>query len=364
MALQLVDHVAVSLDAPNTDPLHGTKYDFKRDLVGYGRSSIDPHWPNEAKIAVSFVINYEEGAERSLLNGDGQTESVLWEQAHVAERIGSRDPKIESDYDYGSRVGVWRLLNMFERHKIRTTIYAVGQALEKNLPLAQAFVEGGHEIASHGYRWIPYHNMSPEEEKLYMYRQMQSLKSTTGVYPVGWFVGRCSPHTKALIHEVHEEFGEPLLYEADCFSDDLPYWVDVPAEEQHAQPKGMLMLPYSYDNNDLKYQIAPGTWGSSGAFLEYLKSSFDVLYAEGLEGRPKMMTIGLHCRISGKPGRFAAVESFVKYVEQHPEVWITTRKEIASHWHTNFPYAKSTEQDSVVSDGEHQNEEAIISARI
>ncbi|KIV80980.1 hypothetical protein PV11_08435 [Exophiala sideris] len=347
MALQTVDHVAISLDAPNADPLHGTKYDFERDLIGYGRYSIDPKWPNNAKIAVSFVINYEEGAERSLLNGDSQTENVLWEQPHVAARIGSRDPKIESDYDYGSRVGAWRLLNMFEKHNIRTTIYAVGQAFEKNPPLAKASVEGGHEIASHGYRWIPYHNMSPEEEKLYIHRQMQSLKASTGGYPVGWFVGRCSSHTQALIHEVHEELGTPLLYEADCFSDDLPYWTDVPAEKHLPNPKGMLMLPYTYDNNDLKYQIAPGTWGSSGAFLEYLKSSFDVLYAEGLEGRPKMMTIGLHCRISGKPGRFAAVQSFVKYIEQQPDVWITTRKDIAMHWRTTFPYTRIKEQEEV-----------------
>ncbi|EXJ74360.1 uncharacterized protein A1O5_02656 [Cladophialophora psammophila CBS 110553] len=342
MALQTVDHVAISLDAPNVDPLQGTKYDFKRDLVGYGRDSIHPRWPNDAKIAVSFVINYEEGAERSLLNGDGQTESVLWEQAHVAPRVGSRDPKIESDYDYGARVGVWRLLNMFEKNNIRTTINAVGQALEKNIPLARSLVEGGHEIASHGYRWVPYHNMSPEEEKQYILRQMQCLKATTGRYPSGWFVGRCSSHSKALIHEVHEELGAPLLYEADCFSDDLPYWADVPAEYNADRPKGMLMLPYSYDNNDLKYQIAPGTWGSSSAFLEYLKSSFDVLYAEGLEGRPKMMTIGLHCRISGKPGRFAAVQSFVRYVQQQPDVWITTRKDVALHWHTTFPYVRKS----------------------
>ncbi|KPI35320.1 Chitin deacetylase 1 [Cyphellophora attinorum] len=326
---------------------HGTKYDFARDLIGYGRQSINPRWPGNAKIAVSFVINYEEGAERSLLNGDGQTESVLWEQPHVPERIGSRDTKIESDYDYGSRVGVWRLLNMFEHNGISTTINAVGQALEKNLPLTQALVDGGHEIASHGYRWVPYHNMTPEEEKLYILRQMYSLKSTTGSYPVGWFVGRCSPHTKALIHEAHEELDAPLLYEADCFSDDLPYWTDVPAEQNATNPKGMLMLPYSYDNNDLKFQIAPGSWGSSSAFLEYLQSSFDVLFAEGVQGMPKMMTIGLHCRISGKPGRFAAVESFVQYIKQRPDVWITTRKDIAQHWHKTFPYVRkhSTQGD-------------------
>ncbi|GAM88032.1 hypothetical protein ANO11243_060610 [Dothideomycetidae sp. 11243] len=340
-ALQAEDGVACTLDAPNIDPLRGTKYDFARDLIGYGRDSLDPQWPDDAKIAVSFVINYEEGGERSLLEGDIQTESIMWEQAHVPVRF-TRDPKIESDYEYGSRVGVWRLLNMFEKYDAPVTIYAVGQALEKNPSAARAFVNGGHEIASHGYRWIPYHNMSPREEKIYIKRQLQSLKETTGSYPGGWFIGRCSPHTRALIHEVHQEEKIPLLYSSDAFNDDLPYWVDVPAESSVSDPQGLLMMPYSYDCNDLKYQIAPGNWGSHTAFADYLKATFDTLYSEGLEGRPKMMSIGLHCRIAGKPGRAAAIESFLKHIAEKEGVWLTTRKSIALHWREKFPYRRQS----------------------
>ncbi|KAH8817047.1 chitin deacetylase 1 [Xylogone sp. PMI_703] len=340
LPLQAVDHVAISLDAPNADPLQGTKYDFPRDLVGYGRESLDPKWPNGAKIAVSFVINYEEGAERSLLNGDSQTESHMWEQGDVPKRVGSRDPKIESDYDYGSRVGVWRLLNIFEKYGVKVTLYAVGQALEMNPAVAKAFVSGGHEVASHGYRWVPYHNMTPEEEKQYIVRQMHSLKATCGIYPTGWFIGRCSPHTKTLIHEAHEELDAPLLYSSDAFADDLPYWTDVPSEKDSLDPKGMLLIPYSYDNNDLKFQVSSGSWGSASAFQEYLQNAFDVLYAEGQDGSPKMMSIGLHCRVSGKPGRFAAVEKFLKYILQKEDVWITTRREIAVHWREKYPYQR------------------------
>jgi peptidoglycan/xylan/chitin deacetylase (PgdA/CDA1 family) len=185
--------------------------------------------------------------------------------------------------------------------------------------------------------------MNPKEEKQYIRRQLQSLKATTGSYPAGWFIGRCSSHTRALIHEVHQEENIPLLYSSDVFNDDIPYWSDVPAEKNSEKPKGMLMMPYSYDCNDLKYQIAPGTWSSHTAFSDYLKSSFDTLYVEGIEGRPKMMTIGLHCRISGKPGRFSAVESFVKYILEKEDVWLTTRKEIALHWRENFPYRRHSQ---------------------
>lgn len=185
--------------------------------------------------------------------------------------------------------------------------------------------------------------MSPKEEKEYIKRQLKSLRTTTGSYPAGWFVGRCSCHTRALIHEVHREENIPLLYSSDVFNDDIPYWIDVPAEKHSENPRGLLMMPYSYDCNDLKYQIAPGSWSSHTAFSDYLKASFDTLYAEGVEGRPKMMTIGLHCRISGKPGRFSAVESFVKYILGKEDVWLTTRKEIALHWREKFPYRRESD---------------------
>ncbi|RQM04849.1 hypothetical protein DH86_00004071, partial [Scytalidium sp. 3C] len=260
------------------------------------------------------------GAERTPLNGDLQSENRLWEQSDIQPRIGERAMNVESDYDYGSRVGIWRLLELFESHGFPTTIYAVGQALEKNREVAEALPKGGHEIASHAYRWVDYHGMSPEMEKKYIERQLVSLKETTGQYPVGWYYGRLSPHSKALVHEVFAEKNLPLLYEADTYADDLPYWVDVPNEKDSSNPQGMLMIPYSYDCNDLKY-CAPAGWGSMGAFEEYLKSAFDVLYAEGSRGKPKMMTIGLHCRISGKPGRFTAVQNFVKYIAKKEHVW-------------------------------------------
>ncbi|KUJ06857.1 chitin deacetylase 1 [Mollisia scopiformis] len=329
-----------ALDAPSVDPLQGTKYDFPRDSVGFGRKSLNPEWPNGAKIAVSFVINYEEGAERTVLNGDERSENALWEQSHVPFRMGERATNVESDYDYGSRVGVWRLLDIFERHRMPVTAYAVGMALEKNPEVAKAFVDGGHEVASHAYRWIDYHGMKPDEEKEYIIRQLESLKKSTGQYPVGWYYGRLSPYSKGLLHEVFSEMNLPLLYEADTYADDIPYWVDVPVEKDHSSPRGMLMMPYTYDCNDLRYAVPAGAWGSMGAFEEYLKSAFDVLYAEGQRGSPKMMTIGLHCRISGKPGRSTAVEKFVEYIASKEDVWVTTRKDIALHFREKFPYQK------------------------
>lgn len=194
--------------------------------------------------------------------------------------------------------------------------------------------------------------MAPEEEKGYISRQMKSLKLTTGVYPSGWFIGRCSPHTKALIHEVHEEFKAPLLYSSDAFCDDIPYWIDVPSEEHRQDQAGMLLVPYSYDANDLKFQISHGSWGSATAFFDYLRDSFDTLYVEGMEGTPKMMTIGLHCRISGKPGRFNVVERFVKYILEKEDTWITTRKEISLHWRRTFPYQRHKGQEQVANKGE------------
>ena len=233
------------LDASNIDVLRGTDFDFPRDHVGYGRKSLDLTWPNGAKIAVSFVINYEEGAERTVLNGDAQSESHLWEQSAIPPREGERALNVESDYDYGSRVGVWRLLDLFEEHDMPVTVYAVGQALERNPEATHAFMQKGHEIASHAYRWIDYHNMDPDLEKQYISRQLQCVKELTGEYPVGWYYGRLSPRSRALVHEVYSSMETPLLYESDSYADDIPYWVDVPAERNAPNPTGMLMIPYS-----------------------------------------------------------------------------------------------------------------------
>lgn len=247
MATHNPDGSATSLDATNIDPLRDTVYDFPRDLVGYGRSPPNARWPNGAKIAVSFVINYEEGAERSVQNGDAQSENRLWEQSdNKPAQQGARSLNPESDYDYGARVGVWRLLDCFGKHHMPVTAFAVGQAFEKNPAVAAAFCQNGHEIASHGYRWVTYNGMTPELEKEYVKRQLESLKASTGKYPVGWYYGALSPRSKAIIHEVYQEMGIPLLYESDSYCDDLPYWVDVPAEKDASDPKGMLMVPYSW----------------------------------------------------------------------------------------------------------------------
>ena len=234
-----------ALDAPNADPLQRTKYDFPRDLVGYGRNSLTLHWPNGARVAVSFVINYEEGAERTVVNGDESSETHLWEQSNIQARQGERALNVESDYEYGSRVGVWRLLNLFEEHCMPITAYAVGQALERYPDIIHAFMQNGHEIASHAYRWVDYHSMDADLEKQYIVRQLECLKKMTGTYPVGWYYGRLSPRSRALVHEVYSAMKIPLLYEADTYADDVPYWVDVPAEKGTPNPQGMLMLPYT-----------------------------------------------------------------------------------------------------------------------
>ncbi|EMC96244.1 carbohydrate esterase family 4 protein [Baudoinia panamericana UAMH 10762] len=223
------------------------------------------------------------------MNGDSASESALWEQTDRPARPGERAINAESDYEYGSRVGIWRMLNLFEAHGIPITCYAVGQALQMNPPVGRALKEGGHEIASHAYRWIDYHSMSPELEKQYIARQLQVLKELTGEYPVGWYYGRLSPRSRALVWEVYHEMGVPLKWESDSYADDLPYWVDVPAEAETPKPEGMLMLPYTYDNNDLKFHSPTGCF-SPQAFFEYLQAAFDTLLEEGQAGRPKMVS--------------------------------------------------------------------------
>ncbi|KAK5125089.1 hypothetical protein LTR08_005444 [Meristemomyces frigidus] len=333
---------APALDAANLDPFANSKFDFPRDLIGYGRHPPSAQWPGGAKIAVSFVVNYEEGAERTVLNGDSHSESALWEQSERAAREGQRALNAESDYEYGSRVGIWRLLNLFESHDFPVTAYAVGQALERNPAVATALKEGGHEVASHAYRWLDYHDMSEDLERAYVRRQLEVLKRLTGSYPQGWYYGRLGPRSRGLVHEVYREVGAELVWEGDDYSDDLPHWRDVPAEEGEAGAGGMLMVPYTYDNNDLKFHSPTGVF-SPQAFYEYLVAAFDTLYAEGCAGRAKMMTIGLHCRIIGKPARFQALKRFVEYVDAKAkgEVWVARRVDIARHWRDKFPYREA-----------------------
>ncbi|KXT01579.1 hypothetical protein AC578_6355 [Pseudocercospora eumusae] len=316
------------LYAANSDPHAGTKYDFERDFVGYGRHPPQAQWPNDAKIAVSFVINYEEGAEQNVQNGDGQSENALTEQSDRPPRPGQRSMNTESDFEYGSRVGIWRMLNTFEAHNMPVTIYAVGQALEKNPAVIQAFKDGEHEIASHAYRWIDYHDMDEALEKEYIVRQLKCLEELTGEYPVGWYYGRLSPRSKALVFEAYKELGIPLCWESDSYCDDLPYWSDVPAEAdlpagaQSAGPQGMLMLPYTYDANDLKFHSPSGVF-SPQAFYEYLQSAFDILE---IYGTFVIATTLCYTNIA------QALKRFVEYISAKPGVWVTRRKDIAEHW--------------------------------
>ncbi|PGH16036.1 hypothetical protein AJ79_02016 [Helicocarpus griseus UAMH5409] len=314
-------------------------YDFPRDLIGYGEKSLNPQWPSNAKIAVSFVINYEEGAEHTVLNGDLHSESHLWEASGSTPHIQERAVNVESEYDYGARAGVWRLFRLFNKHGMKYTLYAVGKALEDNPAVAKSSVENGHDVASHAYRWIDYHSMPPEQEKEYIKKGIESIRDICGQAPKGWFYGRLSPRSHALVWDVYKEMGLPLLWNSDSYADDVPYWVDVPAERDAEDPQGMLMIPYSYDCNDYKFNVATG-FGAPKDFYDHVKGAFDVLYEEGVEGAPKMMTIGLHCRCIGKPARFAALKRFVEYVAGKEGVWVATRTQIAEHFRERFPYKR------------------------
>lgn len=314
-------------------------FDFPRNLIGYGEESHHPQWPNGAKIAVSFVINYEEGGENTVLNGDAHSENSLWEAPGAPPHVGERAINIESEYDYGARAGVWRLFRLFEKHQFKYTLYAVGRALEQNPAVARYSVAHGHDIASHAYRWIDYHAVSAEQEKVYIRQGIEAIKATSGVYPKGWYYGRLSPRSHALVWDVFQEMGLPLLWESDSYADDVPYWVDVPAEKDSPSPQGMLMVPYSYDCNDYKFYVNTG-FSAPMDFYDHIRGAFDVLYQEGCDGMPKMMTIGLHCRAAGKPARFAALQKFVEYIAAKEGVWVATRTEIAEHFRAKFPYRR------------------------
>jgi putative urate catabolism protein len=292
---------------------------YPRDLVGYGGDPPVAGWPNGARLALSFVLNYEEGGEASVLHGDPTSEVYLHEVPGNVPRVGERDLNVESVYEYGARAGFWRILRLFTARRLTLTVYAVGMALERNPQAARAMTEAGFEVASHGWRWIDYHGVPEHEERADLRRAIQAIERTTGQRPVGWYTGRISPRTRRL---VVEEGG--FLYDSDSYADDLPYWVKV-------EGKAHLVIPYTLDNNDMKFAVQNG-FDHGEAFFHYLRDAFDVLYAEGAE-RPKMMSVGLHCRLAGRPGRAAALMRFLDYACSHDRVWITTRAEIARHWH-------------------------------
>jgi putative urate catabolism protein len=291
-----------------------------RDLVGYGASPPDPQWPGGARLAVSFVLNYEEGGERSVLEGDAESESYLHEVVGAPPVVGARSPTTESGFEFGSRVGFWRVHRIFKKHGLPLTVYAVGRALEQNPDAGRAMAEAGWEVASHGWRWFDYAGMPEDEEREHIRLAIAAIEQACGIRPVGWYTGRVSDNTRRL---VVEEGG--FLYDSDDYSDELPFWVDV-AGTQH------LVIPYTLDVNDMKFLI-PNGFATGDDFYTYLVDTFEQLCEEG--GR--MMNVGLHCRIVGRPGRARALDRFLEHVRSREGVWVTTRAEIARHWHKAHP---------------------------
>lgn len=294
-----------------------------RDMVGYGRAPPDPQWPGRARLALQFVINYEEGGESCILHGDAAAEAFLSEIVGAEPLYGVRHMNMESLYEYGSRAGFWRLHRLFAERKLPATVFAVGMALERNPEAAAAMVEAGFEIAGHGWRWIDYQHVDADTEREHIRLAVEAIARLTGSRPLGWYTGRCSPNTRTLVVE-HGGF----VYDADSYADELPYWVEV-------QDRRHLVVPYTLDANDMRFATAQG-FNSGDQFFAYLRDSFDLLYAEGARA-PKMMSVGLHCRLVGRPGRAASLARFLDHVLSHGDVWVCRRIDIARHWHARHP---------------------------
>ena len=299
---------------------------YPRDLVGYGRQRPDPGWPGRARVALQIVLNYEEGGERSILHGDRESEAFLGEVVTMTPLPGVRNLQIESTYEYGTRVGLWRLLRLFAERDLRVSVFAVAMALERHPEAARAIVEAGHEVVSHGWRWIDYQFVDETVEREHLARAVESLTKTTGQRPLGWYTGRLGPNTRRL---VVEEGG--FLYDADAYNDDLPYWVEV-------EGRPHLVVPYTLDTNDMKF-ASPGGFATGDEWLRYMCDAFDTLYAEGAE-HPAMMSLGLHLRLIGRPGRFRALARFLDHVARHDGVWICRRVDIARHWIARHPFRR------------------------
>ena len=295
--------------------------DYPRDLIGYGETPPDPAWPGGARIAVQIVMNYEEGGEASILHGDGHAETYLQEVVGAPAIQGARNLQVESIYEYGSRAGFWRLMRLFRAFDVPVTVFAVAMALERHPEAAAAMLEAGHEIASHGWRWIDYQHVPEEVERDHIRRAVEALTRLAGAPPVGWYTGRLSPNTRRLVVE-HGGF----LYDADAYNDDLPYWVT-----EDGRPH--LVVPYTLDVNDMKFGTAQG-FNQGQDFFTYARDAFDTLYAEG--GR--MMSVGLHTRLIGRPGRVQGLRRFLEHVRSHKHVWICRRVDVARHWIAEQPY--------------------------
>ncbi|MBW8847233.1 MAG: allantoinase PuuE [Burkholderiales bacterium] len=311
---------------------------YPRDLVGYGENPPHAQWPSGARVAVQFVLNYEEGGENSVLHGDAGSEQFLSEMFNPPS-YPVRHLSMEGIYEYGSRVGVWRLLKEFEQRALPLTVFGVGMALERSPEVTQAFVELNHEIASHGWRWVHYQNIDEDTERAHMAQAMASLQRLTlgrpldGLHGLGWYTGRDSPNTRRLV----ADFGG-FEYDSDYYGDDLPFWLQVRKTNGELAPH--LVVPYTLDCNDMRFALPQG-FSHAEPFFEYLRDSFDVLYAEGAEA-PRMMSIGMHCRLLGRPGRLRALQKFLDHVEAHDRVWVCRRLDIARHWKTVHPFDAKT----------------------
>jgi allantoinase len=306
---------------------------YPRDLRGYGRNPPDPQWPEQARVALQFVLNFEEGGENSVLHGDAGSEQFLSELFQPPS-YPARHLSMESIYGYGSRVGVWRLLREFEQRKLPLTVFGVGMALQRCPEVAAAFVELGHEIASHGWRWIHYQNIDEATEREHLRLAVQAIHQLTGSPPLGWYSGRDSPNTRRLVAE-HGGF----VYDSDDYGDDLPHWLQVRTGDGRSLPH--LVVPYTLDCNDMRFALPQG-FAQGDDFYTYLRDAFDVHYAEGLAGRASMMSVGLHCRLLGRPGRMRALQRFLDHVQAHQGVWVARRIDIARHWQAVHPYDPNT----------------------
>ena len=293
--------------------------DYPRDLVGYGANVPTVRWPGDARIAVSLVLNYEEGGEACLLHGDTHSESVLTDLGALSPLTGARDLNVESNFEYGSRVGFWQIMELLNGHGVPATVYAVGMALERNPAAAAAMARSGFEVACHGQRWLDYQLVAEDAERAHMLRNIEIITRLTGERPVGWYTGRPGPNTRRLVVETGG-----FLYDSDAYNDDLPYWT-------RAAGRRHLVIPYSFDNNDSRLQRG-GDFGTGEEFFSYCRDAFDWLYRLGAAGQPRMMSVGLHGRIIGRPGRIGALARLIEHMQRHERVWLCTRAAIARHW--------------------------------
>jgi len=308
------------------------KTSYPRDLVGYGAKPPDPRWPGDARVAIQFVLNYEEGGENCVLHGDAGSEQFLSEMASPPA-YPTRHLSMEGIYEYGSRAGVWRILREFERRRLPLTVFAVAMALERNAEVAAAFAEAGHEIAAHGWRWISYQGVDEATERAHLARAVESIAKTTGSRPLGWYTGRDSPATRRLVADLGG-----FEYDADYYGDDLPFWLQVERSDGSLVPQ--LVVPYTLDTNDMRFALPQG-FAQGDDFFVYLRDAFDVLWAEGAE-RPAMMSVGMHCRLLGRPGRLRSLQRFLDHVERHDRVWVARRIDIARHWKKMHPFDPTT----------------------